>query len=285
MPDLERILKATPGTLSQQWYEDGTAVDPGTVTLGIARADGTVLVAAGTATSGATTAPRTFNLTTTHTSLLDRLAVTWTSTLKGTLVSYVEVVGGFLFSISEARALTPLSDTVAYTTADIADTRTAVEQAIEQACGCAFVLRYSLERYSGDGSQSLQLKHPLPASVRSATIGGTALTAPQLADLALSPGGEAWSSMVCWTWGRSNIQVGYEHGFQDPPAEIRRAALQLAKEWLVGRSSPVDERAVTFSAGDGGTYGLVVAGRGGSEFGMPDVDAAVARYSLRADIA
>jgi 20S proteasome alpha/beta subunit len=58
MPDLERIGQLTPGSLSQQWYEDGSAVDPGTVTVGITRADGTVLVAAGTATTGTGTAAR-----------------------------------------------------------------------------------------------------------------------------------------------------------------------------------------------------------------------------------
>jgi hypothetical protein len=52
VPDVERILQLTPGTLSQQWYEDGAAVDPGTVTVGITRADGTTLVAAGTGTTG-----------------------------------------------------------------------------------------------------------------------------------------------------------------------------------------------------------------------------------------
>jgi hypothetical protein len=111
MPDLERIQQRTPGTLSQQWYEDGTVVDPGTVTIGITRADGTSLVAAGTATAGSGTAARTFNLTTTHTALLDSLTVTWTSTLKGTLVSYLEVVGGFLFNLADARALSPLDST------------------------------------------------------------------------------------------------------------------------------------------------------------------------------
>jgi hypothetical protein len=105
MPDLERIGQLTPGTLSQQWYEDGAVVDPGSVTVGITRADGTVLVAAGAATTGSGTGARTYNLTTTHTALLDRLTVTWTSTLKGTLLSYVEVVGGFWFSLAELRAI------------------------------------------------------------------------------------------------------------------------------------------------------------------------------------
>lgn len=281
---MDRVLKNTPATLSEGFYEDGVISDPGTVTVTVTRADGTV-VATGAATGGIGAAARTYTLSTVVTATLDTLTISWVSSGLGTLTSTVEVVGGFLFTIAEARAITPLDNVTDYSTADIAAIRITVEQAIEQACGCAFVPRYSLERYSGDGSQSLQLKHPLPSSVRSATIAGSALTSPQLADLTLSASGELWSSMVWWAWGRSNIQVGYEHGYGDPPAEIRRAALQLAKEWLVGRSSPLDERATTFSATDGGTYGLVVAGRGGSEFGLPDVDAAVARYSLRADVA
>jgi hypothetical protein len=107
MPELERIQKATPGTLSQQWYEDGVAVDPGTVTLGITRADGTTLVAPATGTTGSGTGVRTYNLTTTHTALLDRLTVTWTSTLKGTLLTYVEVVGGFLPDRRDRRDADP----------------------------------------------------------------------------------------------------------------------------------------------------------------------------------
>ena len=152
MPDLERIQQNTPATLSQQWYEDGAAVDPGTVTLEITRADGTVLVAAGASTSGVTTAPRTYNLTTTHTALLDTLKITWTSTLKGTLVSYVEVAGGFLFSISQARALKPLDNVTNYPTAVLKDMRITVEQALEDACGVAFVPRYERETVNGDGT-------------------------------------------------------------------------------------------------------------------------------------
>src|SRR5690349_8723938 len=101
MPELERILRGTPGTLSKQWYEDGVPVDPGTVTVEITRADGTSLVAAGAATTGSGSTPRAFALTTTHTALLDRLTVTWTSTAKGTLTSVVEVVGGYLFNLAE----------------------------------------------------------------------------------------------------------------------------------------------------------------------------------------
>src|SRR5215207_2274109 len=156
MPDLERVQQNTPVTLSQQWYEGGVVVDPGTVTIVITRADGTSLVAS-TGTSGSSTSPRTFNLTTTHTALLDRLTVTWTSTLKGTLVSYVEVVGGFLFSLPELSAIKPTNQT--WTTTQMTETRVSVEQALEDACAVAFVPRYSRETVNGN-SGGLPLRWP-----------------------------------------------------------------------------------------------------------------------------
>jgi hypothetical protein len=276
--DLERILKLTPGSLSQQWYEDGVAVDAGTVTVGITRADGTVLVAAGAATTGSGTAARVYNLTTTHTALLDRLTVTWSSNLKGTLVSYVEVVGGFLFSVADLAARV-----TGFTTAQIVDMRMTVETEFENACGCAFVPRYARDTLDGNGGRSLMLR-PLVTSVRSASVDGSAFSAADLAALTISTSGSVYSPRA-WTCGTGNVLVGYEHGFQDTPAGVKQAALILAKTWLTGQRSPIDDRATTFASTDGGTYSLAVPGRGGSTFGVPDVDAVVDRYDLRVGLA
>jgi hypothetical protein len=287
VPDFERILQNTPGTLSQQWYEDGVAVDAGTVTVGITRADGTVLVAALTGTSGTGASPRTFSLTTTHTALLDRLKVTWTSSAKGTQVSYVEVVGGFLFTINQARALSPLSNTTTYPTARIAEARILVEQTIEDACGRAFVPRYTLETLNGTGTSTLMLKWPDVRSVRSVTVTtsgvGTAYTAPELALLAFSPSGAVTSSGL-WPYGASNITVGYEHGTEFTPARVTQAALMLARAWLV--TGPVDNRALGVAAPDGGfSFGLATPGRNGSWVGIPEVDAVIDQYNLRVGVA
>jgi hypothetical protein len=130
---------------------------------------------------------------------------------------------------------------------------------------------------------NLQLNHPLVTSIRSVSINGTALSAPDLALLTFSPAvGVLWWSQQSITWSQrpDQVIVGYEHGYSDPPMEIRRAALALAKMWLVGRRNPIDDRAITFNAGaDGGTYSLAVPGRNGSSFGHPDIDVAVDRYS------
>jgi hypothetical protein len=280
---MERVVKGRAFTLSKTFYSDGVAATPtGTPTVALTRlSDGTTV--ATSAVTGTGVGPYQVTVTAAANNLLDTLTVTWTATLSSQASTYtdtVEVAGDTLFTLAEIRTVTPINDTVAYSTADIIDVRTTVEQAIEQACGVAFVPRYALERYSGDGSNTLQLRHPLPTSIRSVTVIGTAFTAPQLADLTMAAGGAIYSTLTYFTWGQNNIVVGYEHGYQDPPMEIRRAALLLAKMWLVGRRNPIDDRAITFNAGaDGGTYSLAVPGRNGSSFGHPDIDVAVDRFS------
>lgn len=283
MPDLERIQQLTPGTLQQQWYEDGVAVDPGTVTIGITRADGTVLVAAGTGTSGAGTNPRTYSLTTTHTALLDRLTVTWTSTGKGTLTSYLEVAGGFVFSLSELVAQKP--GNLTWSTAQMVAMRTTVETAIEQHYGTALVPRYRLETVNaGDGT--LQLKAPIQA-IRSITVDGTAYTAGQLAAVTFSPGNgfvylNGWYG--CTRWRPGNVTIGYEYGEPHPDPRVRQAAVRLARQWLV--NGPIDDRALGAASPDGGfSFGLATPGRNGSVFGMPELDSIVMSSPYRIGVA
>jgi hypothetical protein len=277
VPDLERILQLTPGSLSQRWYEDGAAVDPGTVTIGISRANGTVLVAGGTATTGSGSGVRTFNLTTTHTALLDVLTVTWTSTLKGTLISYLEVAGGFVFTLAELTAIKPVNKT--WTTAEMAEMRTTVEQAIEDEYGTALVPRYDRRTVSPDGLGSITLQDPV-RSVRAVTVSGTALTASQIALLTFDSGyiaGYAWPYAAV-------VVVDYEYGLSSPPRRMKKDALLLARQWLV--SGPIDDRALGAASPDGAfSFGLATPGRGGSIFGLPDLDAAIQASPYRVCVA
>ena len=274
-----RILRGTPGTLFQTWYEDGAAIDPGAVTITITRADGTDLVTSAS-TSGTGAAGRTYNFTQAQTNQLDTLTVTWTSATKGTLTDTVEIVGGFLFTVAEAYA----NDIpTIHTAADIAAMRTTVEQEIEKACGCAFVPRYTRDTLDGPGGPTLTLR-PLVTNVRTVTANGTPFTAGDITALSYGSNGTVHSPRP-WACGTSNIVVGYEHGYQEPPHGIRRAALILTKSWLGGKRSPIDDRAITFNVAEGGTYSLAVPGRNGSHFGHPDVDSAIDRYSLITGIA
>jgi hypothetical protein len=285
MPDLERILQNTPGTLQQQWYEDGEPVDPGTVTVGITRADGTELVASGTATAGSGANPRAYSLTASQTALLDTLTVTWTSTTKGTLVSVLEVVGGFVFTVAEARAMKPFSDTLndgtyRISTDQIIATRIEVERALEHELGFAMVPRYEIETFDGDSGNALMLRWPYVRAVRAATVTGSALDAGALASLSMSVTGRVYYPSG-WASGQQNVVIGYEHGLGVPPAGGKQVALALLKRWLAG--APADDRATTMSTNEQTTTFYVP---GASEpFDVPAANRFVQSHCLRTGIA
>lgn len=290
-----RVLKGTPETLSIQFEQDGAAADPGTTTIGIVDDAGTTVVAAGTATSGATTAPRTYALTTTHTASLGRLTVTWTTTNFGTQATYVEVVGNHLFSISEARSFetSAMASTTSYPTADIEEVRARITDEFERICGVSFVRRYDRVVLSGTGTASLlvtgsQMPRQPALYLSSVTaadeldlsdLSWDAYDADDLSDLQVESGGVIRrATRGVFTRGHNNIRVTYEYGLPSVPLAIKRAALTLCRYLLV--PSNLSERTLQQSA-QFGTIQLATAGKFGSEFGIPSVDATLARYTER----
>jgi hypothetical protein len=113
---------------------------------------------------------------------------------------------------------------------------------------------------------------------------GTAFTVADLAALTISTTGSVYSAS---RGGRAGpgTSCRVRARFPGHAGGIRQAALILAKTWLTGQRSPIDDRATTFASTDGGTYALAVPGRNGSTFGIPDVDAVIDRYDLRVGIA
>jgi hypothetical protein len=276
---VDRVKQNTAVTISNTWYADGVVVDPGAVTIGVTRDDGTVLVAAGTATGGGGAAARTFNLTTTHTGLLDVLTATWTSPTRGLDTTRHEIVGDFLFTVAQARAVSPLGNTATYTTQAITDARTMVETALEDACGVAFVPRYKRERVSGMGGTQLLLSMPRVRAIRSVTLDGVAVT--DAATIVNVGSGVAYYP-TGWTRGYGNYEVAYEHGHDYPPPRVSQAALLWCKAHLV--KGPIDDRTTSFSTDDG-TFALATPGLRGSWTGIPEVDAVIQQYGMQAAIA
>lgn len=273
---MERILQSAPFTASMLYTEDGAAVDPGTVTVGVTRDDGTVLVAAGTATSGGTgVQARTFNITIANTTLLDRLTVTWTSSAKGNRVSTLEVVGGFLFSIAQLRAK-GFSDTSVYPTANVVNARLYAEAALEDACDQAFVPRYSSYIFTGQGYRSpVYLPKRNIRLIRSASSDGLALGVADIAALQINTSRGAVYGRV-WPWSRTCV-IRYEYGDDYPPMDITMAALDLATFILPQVTSVpgVDPRAESVITEDGTMrFALGSSGR----FGIPSVDRVVGAY-------
>lgn len=265
--------------------QDGTAVDAtGTPTV-VVRDGAGATVASGNATNPGGTGTYGFDLTAAQLAVLDDYTATLTYVRGGqaeSIVTTFEVVGGFYFTLAEARAFdnSALSDTSRYTTASILETREEVEDQIENVCGVAFVRRGVRLRFSGESQTDLFLPIVRPYAVTSASIDGTALTASEIADVVLRDYGVLYRE-AAWTSGTDNVVLHLAHGYSSPPPPIKRAALTLLKHRLAG--SDIDDRAISFTD-ELGTRQLAVAGRKGQPTGIPDVDAVLAQYSERVPV-
>jgi hypothetical protein len=188
---------------------------------------------------------------------------------------------GAYFTTAELRAQdAALADPVRFPDAQLDAMRQLVEQSLEDACDVGFVPRASTATpsrtagpFGGDGSRWLSLPVHMLRSVVSVTSDGQVL---DLTGVAVR--GHCLWLYDGWPWGVANLTVTYSHGYDAPPLRVKRAALILAKVWLL--EGPVDVRATQVSAGDGSTINLATPGVLGSTFGVPEVDAVVRQYRV-----
>jgi hypothetical protein len=209
--------------------------------------------------------------------ILDTYEVAWNFSNGQTRRSEFELVGGFLFTVADVRALnSQLADTVAYPAAAIRRVRAEVEDVFEDPKITARAFRPRGRRLTVDGNDTDTLTTPDfdITSVVSASITGTAVT---LTYVTIQPWGGLKLSTGTWTSGVGNVSLLYEYGMRATPAKVRREALVLAKSYL--QESPLQEGRATAVFTDIGGYRLTIAGRDGWT-GIPSVDACLSQYSL-----
>lgn len=270
----QRILRGVSASLTWQPVgQDGEPAAPtGTVTVEVTRASGSAVLAAGTATSGAGTNPRTVALTAEQVADLDLLTVTWTDGGDdSTATTLVEVVGGYYFTIAEARSAdAALANDTKYPTALLVKTRQAVEEEFEAICGVAFVPRFEREI-----TLNRKLRWAQVGRIRAVAYwsgqGYTPWT--DLTYLVPSDGGRLYGL------GGDRYRVDYEHGYERPPAEIKAAAITRLRHRASAALTGIPDRATSFSVAEGGTYSLDSAGP--VKTGIADVDAALHRHMER----
>ncbi len=282
----QQILRGAPGTLSWQYLDaDGEPADPGTVTVGVTRADGTVLVAAGQTTVGSGEDPRTFTLTPAQTAQLDLLAVTWTRAADSTTFpTVVEIVGGYYFTLAQARASDPaLADDTKFPNVDLIRCRREIEDEFERICEVAFVPRYRRHLIDGVGGDRLLLPVGRPRRVvaigdRASDGSSTAWTADQIEAIGVDGHGVIVSPARSFPSGSLSVVVAWEHGYDRPPPDVRQAALLRLRHRLTRPRTAVPDRAQTFQVEGGTVYRLDSASR--THTGIPDVDAVLDRWSM-----
>jgi hypothetical protein len=193
------------------------------------------------------------------------------------------------FTLGEAQALDYGSSVP--TDDQITAMRDTVEELFEHQTGVAFIPRTDTFTQNGMVRWPFRLRRVLVREVLNVTLNGTLLSSEQLGHLSIDGrwlvvpdypnyyytglwGGFPWFTNL----SSAGITVSYTHGYDQPPARIKQAALILLRTWLVEK--PVDKRATQIAAG-GATINLATPGIMGSTTGVPEVDEAISEYSYK----
>lgn len=215
---------------------------------------------------------------------LDTYTATWTGVVGGESQSWTttfELVGDYLFEISDLRSEDrAFTDAVKYPAARLKQIRVWVEDVIEgdKAAAVAFVPRGRRVVLDGNGNPGLWCPDVEISEVYSVKIDGVTLTQSELDEIVVDDC-ILWMGATrhVWAAGHQNIEVHYVHGKPRCPGPVTRAALMLAREYLV--KSDLPGRATASSIGDQ-WFRLTVAGRDGVT-GLPEVDAAIDQHGRK----
>lgn len=236
----QRILQAVAATLSVTMTDQNgvAAAASGAVTVGATKADGSTLIAAGTATGG--TNPYTKTLTAAQTASLDILTATWTDAGDGSVnTTTAEIVGGYYVTVAEMRALKNLDNTSTFPDAKLIAARQWFEDAFERYTAVAWVPRYTRVRVDGNYSTTLLLPYQRVRTVRSVRTYSdattyTAFSAAELADLHYRDWGAVQrGTLGHFTAGTANVVIELEHGYDEPPTDVKQAALVAIRDYLL----------------------------------------------------
>lgn len=263
----QRIVSGAPAALTWQGVDStGEPADPGTVTVGVVRADGTVLVAPLTATDGTGDEPRSVELTAAQTATLDWLTATWT--VSGTVVASTvhEVVGGVYMTSAEIRAAEPsLSDQVKYPTSVLLAARDRTERAFEAETNRAFVPRFRMVTVRGGVLPDTDIR-----TIRFVRDADT--------DATVSYTHYAGSRLLRDIYTSTPLVVGYEYGADTPPGDLLEKFARVVRHDLNSAKSGIPDRAMSFQPAEGGNVVLATAGLGPWIYGIPDVDQVIHRH-------
>jgi hypothetical protein len=198
----------------------------------------------------------------------------WQAGAEATDRTTFEVVGGFLFTLPEARQSDmDLEDSTRFPTAELRHYRDVVEDEFEAITGRSFVPRTARVEVEADGSRTLFLGYFDATAV-------TAVDGPSgpvdVTGWAVDATGFLKAPFELVEGDRYCVTVTY--GLGQVPEDVKRAGLIRLRSVLTAERSGIPDRATAFVAAEGGNYTLATAGRNGWETGIPEVDAVLKRY-------
>lgn len=270
---MNRVLVGTTNSITAIFLAGEDPIDAdGAVSVTVEHYDGTS-VETGTATHAGV---GTYTYVLPSQSDPGFLRVRWSGEFSGDtqeVIQEYEAVAAFLFPLSELRAMDGLGDETTYPTTELSAVRDAVTDLFTEYTRTAFGETWAREVLDGDGSTSVIL-HYLPLKrVLSIKVNGAArtATAARLSGLV--------DTSSALTTGAQNVVVEYVYGRDTVPGDVKRAALKLARSWLLESSSSIPDRARMMTT-QWGTFQLANATED-YPTGIPEVDSVLNRYSMR----
>jgi hypothetical protein len=251
--------------------QDGTRVAAtGALTANLQRCDGTVL-ATGRATAAVSgfTGQYTVALTAAECATLDIIEVTWIDGSTTRATTFHRIVGGFLFGVDDLAASAGLTGVE---TADLLRARDWITDVIEKNTGTAWCPTYDVEQFNGRRCFHVLGQRPV-RTVRSLTVDDVAQV---VADVDVD---EA-SGVISGVGMSGRCVVGFEHGYDAPPAELRDAALEGARDRILRSSSGLSDRIRSVTNDLGVTQQFSYPGPG-HPTGIDSVDAAIRAHDHR----
>lgn len=233
---MQRILLGSTSALARVRLQDqdgSAAAAVGTVTADIERHDGTVLATGRATAAGTGTGAYTVTLTAAECATLDIIKVTWIDGTTERGSTYHRVVGGFLFRVDELSAQSGLT---AVSAADLMEARDWITDLIEHNTGVAWCPTYDVEQFDVVGPDLAHVldRRPIRA-LRTVTIEDAAHV---IADIDVNES----AGIISGVSFRGRCVVGYEHGFDQPPADLRTAAIEGARDRILRTSSGLSDR-------------------------------------------
>jgi hypothetical protein len=279
-PASQRFVAGVAGSVSwQPLGQDGAPADPGTVTVTVARADGTA-IATDAATVGSGTGPRSYVLSVAQLATLDRLAVTWKVAGTTVATTSAQVVGGHYFTNAEALQQEEALARLQTDPTTMHRLRGEVEQFLEDTTHQSWVPAYDYAIVPGTERCELVLPHPVLRRVRTVDLlasDGTVSSSLSAGECAAIPRNDSGLAYRSSGWCAPFVRIGYEHGHDAPRPSLKRAAITLQRMvYAKPKGSIVPSNATNFVSSEmGWSAVLITPGVRGAHTSDPDVNKAI----------
>lgn len=189
----------------------------------------------------------------------------------------VEVVGGFLFSLKQARSdNSALSDTDMFPSSEILEKREAVEAEFQRITKRSFTTRVRYRTFAADGSGAEWMLNPDAQAIEAVTVNG--VDVDDLTGWSVNTLGAVFYPNTIRDGDAVVVRIRY--GFTDVPADIARVGAIRVADLINQENSGLPDRATTWQPEEGGTYRLATPGVGKWQTGIPEVDTTLMGYAL-----